>query len=331
MNQEVTLGGWSGRQLETMKRTFAPDANENEFHTFLNYAIAQKLDPFRGHIILSIYSKDDPKKRKANILVTQAGARVIASRCGDYMPAEVPTEYITDESLKGPNNPAGLVLARVRLKKLNKIGEYRDVIGETYWNERVPLRPNDDCYEWVDTGETWPDSGKPKKRRQLRKGTDVGAALTLDPTSTYFKMPRTMLEKCATMAALRAGWPEYFDDLHSEDEMEQARAADITATEMIAMEQEARRAKAVGMGNDEYPFVDDQGNLHFVAAGVYGQKLLAEAHDYREAEALRAMIARNREGFNRYWAKHKADALEVKAELEKVEAKLIKQKEQATA
>jgi phage recombination protein Bet len=100
-NREVTLGGWNKRQLDTMKRSVAPDATELEFENFLQYAIAQRLDPFLGHVILVIYSKDDPKKRKATIIVTQAGSRVIAARCRDYRPAEEPAKFVYDESIKG--------------------------------------------------------------------------------------------------------------------------------------------------------------------------------------------------------------------------------------
>src|SRR5215831_10338094 len=102
MNQVVTLdrgtklGNWSPRQLDTMKRTVAPDSTDLEFQMFLEYAIAKQLDPFVGQVILVIYNKDQPAKRKATIITTQAGTRVMAARCGNYRPASEPARFAYD-------------------------------------------------------------------------------------------------------------------------------------------------------------------------------------------------------------------------------------------
>jgi hypothetical protein len=225
------------------------------------------------------------------------------------------------------------VSCSVKLKKQDNKGDWYSVSGEAYWDEFAPLRPDPNLYEWIDTGETYEDSGKPKKRKQLKKGADPSKAMVLDSSGQWGKMPRLMLEKCATMQALRAGWPEQYSNAYGEEEMEQARAVDLTAAEMIAMEQEERRAKAIGMVSDEIPWIDAAGALRFIPAGHFGDNVLEEAMACKDLAAYHGMLIRNKEGMQRFWAKRKDDALQVKAELEEIAAKLPEpaQKDEAMA
>ncbi len=41
-----------------------------------------------------------------------------------------------------------------------------------------------------------------------------------------------MLAKCATMQALRAGWPDQFGGLYCEEELDRAKALDLAASEL---------------------------------------------------------------------------------------------------
>lgn len=313
---------WSERQLATIKRTVAKDTNDDEFNLFIEYCKVKQLDPFSRQVIAVIFNKDNAAKRQMTIITTQEGLRVMAARCGDYRPAEKEPEYEYDPSLKGPANPLGIVKCAVTLWKQDDAGKWWPVNGTAYWDEFAPVKTSDDAYDWVGTGEYWPDKdGNPtnreKKRKTLKQGADLAKFQTLDD-GLWKKMGRIMIAKCATSQALRAGWPATFSGVYGEEEMDRARVADLDASELVAMEAEERRAKAVGMSNDEYPFVDDQGNLHFIPAGKYGDSLLEEARRCANPQQVQAMVVRNREGFNRFWAKHKDDALQVKRELEQI-------------
>lgn len=330
MNQVVPIPqnavpvGWSGRQLATIKQTVASDTNEIEFDLFIEYAKAKRLDPFSKQIIAVVYSKDDPKKRKMTIIVTQDGQRVLASRCRDYRPAESEPDFVYSDELKGPTNPLGIEKCTVKLWKQDNTQAWHPVIGWAYWTDYAPIKTSGDAFEWIDTGETYPDSGKPKKRKQLRAGADISKMQTLDDSGNWAKMPRVMLAKCANMVALRSGWPETFDGVYAEEEMERINVQDRSASEMVEVEREQRRMKSIAMSDDEYPFVDHEGTLTFMPAGRYADHIIMSARNCTEIAELDGMKTRNREGLQRFWARHKPDALEINAEIEKLRSVLAK-------
>jgi phage recombination protein Bet len=324
MNQIAHISptaGWSTRQLATIKQTVASDTNEIEFDLFIEYAKAKRLDPFSKQIIAVVYSKDDLKKRKMTIIVTQDGQRVLASRCRDYRPAETEPEFVYRDDLKGPTNPLGIEKCTVKLWKQDNTNAWHPVIGWAYWTDYAPIKTSGDAFEWVETGETYPDSGKPKKRKQLKAGADISKMQALDDSGNWAKMPRVMLAKCANMVALRSGWPETFDGVYAEEEMEHVQVQDRSASEMVEMEREQRRMKTIAMSDDEYPFVDDAGQLTFIPAGRYADHIIMHARNCTTAAELEGMKVRNREGLQRFWARHKDDALAVRKELDTLIAK----------
>lgn len=301
--QPAAITGWTSRQLDTIKRTVARDTNEDEFNLFIEYARAKQLDPFSKQIIAVVYSKDDAVKRKMTIIVTQDGQRVLASRCRDYRPAETEPEFVYDETLKGPTNPLGIVKVTTTLWKQDSAGTWHPVKGWAYWDEYAPLR------------DEWAYDQEANKRKPTGK-------TTLDASGNWPKMGRVMIAKCANMVALRAGWPETFAGLYGEEEMELAKVLDQTASEMVEAEREHRRMKSIAMSDDEYPFVDHEGTLTYIPAGRYGDHVISAARREETVAGLDSMKTRNREGLQRFWAKHKDDALTVSAELEKIRVRL---------
>lgn len=325
MNQVVklnqaTVGAWSSRQLDTIKRTVAKDTNDSEFDLFIEYARVKGLDPFSRQVIAIVFSKDDAAKRQMTIITTQDGCRVLAARCLDYRPEETEPEYEYDTALKGPKNPLGIVKCTVKLWKQDNAGKWHPVNGTAYWDEFVPLKTNPGAFEWVDTGETWPDTGKPKKRKQVKEGADLAEAV--DESGLWKKMPRNQIAKCARMQALRGGWPETFSGVYAQEELDRAVVADVTASEMVEAEREQRRMKSIAMSDDEFPFVDHEGTLTFLPAGRYGDHILMTARNCTDAAELEGMKTRNREGLQRFWARHKDDALAVNKEFETLRAAL---------
>lgn len=334
MNQVVSLhhstSTWTPRQLDTIKRTVAKDTNEAEFDLFIEYARVKGLDPFSRQVIAIVFNKGDEAKRQMTIITTQDGLRVMASRCGDYRPEETEPEYEYDPNLKGPTNPHGIVKCSVKLwKQDSKTAAWHPVNGTAYWDEFAPIKTDDAAYEWVGTGEFWTDrsgnqTNREKKRKQLKPGVKIVDFQTLDDSGQWKKMARNQIAKCARMQALRGGWPETFSGVYAQEEMDRAVLADATASELVEHEREQRRMKSIAMSDDEFPFVDHQGTLTFLPAGRYADHILLNAHNCSELAELDGLQTRNREGLQRFWAKHKDDALQVRKEIDGIRAELAK-------
>lgn len=332
MNQIAKIGhnsgvaGWSGRQLDTIRRTVARDTNDDEFNLFVEYCASKRLDPFVKQVIAIVFSRNDAEKRQMTIITTQDGLRVMAARCGDYRPEETEPEYEYDQALKGPTNPLGIVKCSVKLWKQDAHSKaWFPVNGTAYWDEFVPTKKlGTDGFEWVETGEFYPEghakAGKPKFRKKMLGEVKE----TIDDSGQWLKMPRNQIAKCARMQALRGGWPETFSGVYAQEEMDRAIAADLTASEMVEAEREQHRMRVISALEDEFAVVDAVGNLSYVPAGRYGDQILQMARLCETPEEIDAMRHRNRDGLQRFWAKHMSDALQIKKELEAIYAAAVK-------
>jgi hypothetical protein len=202
-------------------------------------------------------------------------------------------------------NPVGLVLARVTLFQQDNLGEWFPVVGEAYWDELAPIR--DEWVEKVESGK-WEKSG----RQILGTGAESGEL----SGGNWERMPRLMLQKCATMQALRAGWPEAFGGLHAEEEMDRARVLDLSASERVDREREERRVKAVA-GKDAITVSFDDWTLENVPLGRFADRVVAwmEAPGRSQTDIVNWAEA-NRDALRTFWANSPADALELKRKIE---------------
>lgn len=309
----ITKFDLSPKQVALVKTTVAKDCNNEEFNLFMEVARAKGLDPFLGQIIPMVFSKDDAAKRKMTIIITRDGQRVIAQRCGDYRPASKPTLYDVDKAQVSPTNPLGIISATVFLWKRDpKTGEWFEVVGQAYWDEFAPIkRKAAGGYKWEDTGETWPDSGKPKKKKvPIGEETEV-----LDDSGNWCRMPRLMIEKCAQMQALRAGWPEEFTGAYEEAEMDRAKVLDLTATEIVEREQEEHRLKAVGAQNSITVTWGDNWTLENVPLGQFADRAM-EFIKSETPEKVAKWQDANREPLREFWARAPGDAAHLKKAIE---------------
>lgn len=309
-----SLPDFSTRQLSLIKRTVATDTNDDEFNLFIEVARRSGLDPFRRQISALVFSKGNADKRRMAIVVGIDGQRVLAQRSGNYRPATDPPAFEIDPAAKGDSNPLGLVACRVRLWQQDNKGDWHAVAGEAFWDEFVVLKDDADEWEWIDTGEVWEDTGKPKKKKKA-KGN-----LRRVPSDNWQRMPRLMLAKVATMQALRAGWPDQFAGLYGEEEMERAQALDVDATDALARETEERRLRAVG-GRDALT-VDwlNNGPLESVPVGSFADRAMAFIRENKdEPSTLKVFRDRNKSALQNFWARQPTDALELKAAFEKAE------------
>ena len=304
------------RQLTVLKATIAKGLNTDEFNLFVAYAQTKGLDPFARQIIPVVFHRDDEKKRQMVMITTQDGLRVLASRCGDYRPESDPPKFEIDERLVSPTNPAGIVECTVTLHK--RYGDqWFPVIGVARWTEFAPITMAAADYEWIDTGETWADSGKPKKKKK-----PIGDLIEkLDDSGQWEKMPYNMLSKCARAQALRAGWPEQFSDAHDEAEYDRAKAIDLTASEMVDEALQKRREAMIHSGKD-IPYVGQDGVLSFIPVGKYFDGVMTDAFNCTNAKELADLRARNKVGLQDFWSHQKDDALTLRKKLDEIAGKI---------
>lgn len=312
---------WQDRNmLSLVKRTAFKDCNNTEFDEAVAVCRELNLSPLRKQIFAFVFNKGDEAKRNMVLVVSIDGARAIAARHQNYRPDNEAPRIIIDESLKGATNPEGIVSAEVSGFMFSQ-GEWHKVIGIAHWEEFAPIIKggDEDDYEWIDTGEKWADSGKPKMKKRLRQG--VAAVLRLDPKKDgWRKMPRLMIAKCAEMNMLRKGWPEDLSRIYAEEETHRAHTLegvdyeDVTPSGMAAAADAEKRQEALG-GPSLFLVVDPQGSVERVLVGKFADRLLEVTEKMKPAEVA-DLVSRNREPLREFWSKNATDALALKKELE---------------
>lgn len=299
MADAIAISGYTAAQIRTIKTTVAADTNDSEFNLFMEACRSYRLDPFRKQIHAVVYSKDTPDKRKMSIIVSRDGLRVLAQRCQDYRPASEPPTITYDDTLKGPTNPKGIVSVTVRLWKQDNRGEWFPVAGEAYWDEFAPVKD-----EWAFNEET--RSRKPTGRKMLESGN-------------WTKMPIVMISKCAESQALRAGWPDQFGNVYSEEEMDKHNA-DLSATAAIEELEKQERAARVG-GPGILMVFDETMKLEKVPMGQVADRCMEFLRTAEPVDA-HAFKIRNEIGLRELWAHDKAAALAVRKAIDAKETSL---------
>lgn len=313
-------GWWNDKSLVKLaKRVAFKETNEDEFDQAVAFCREKNLSPMSGQLYAFVFNKDAPAKRNMVIVTSIMGYRAIANRSGDYMPG--PTRAYFEPIAKNEfSNPRGLVRATGAADRFIH-GAWRSVEEEALWESFAPLikSGDEDAYELVDTGEKWPDSGKPKMRKRLRAGADVREIL--DPKKDgWRKMPDVMLKKVAEAAALRRGWPEDLSGLYVEEELHRSQVidadyTDLTPSEMVAKIDIEDRLTRIG-GPALFATFDSTGTLERVPHGQFADRMLAATAKLAPA-AVRTLVDRNREALKEFWAHSKNDALELRKILEK--------------
>lgn len=321
----------STRQAEAMlsliRRTVAADCNPAEFDQFIHICQHTGLDPIRRQIYCFIFSKGDAEKRRMTVVTGIDGYRSISARSGDYRPADKPAHIEYSEEAKNPlTNPLGIVRAEVTLYKFAH-GEWFPVVGEAYWDEFAPIKVDaDKGYDYVETGEVWPDTGKPKKKRVPREGSQMVARLDPDKTG-WIKSPRNQIAKCAEAQAHRKGWPNDHAGLYVAEEIDRTHSINLTASEMADEGDRAHRLQLVGAERTIMVDWMDGEPLQRVPVGQFFDQAMAFIKacmkpGEEEASTVLKWRERNRLGLQDFWAYEKDAALALKKEIEAIEAKL---------
>lgn len=295
------LRNFTQAQTALIWKTAAKDCNATEFDEFLHVCDRTNLDPLRRQIYALVYNKDNAAKRNMSIIIGIDGYRAIAERTGTYRPNDKPTEFVYDEGLRGPANPLGIVSATVTVHKFSH-GQWFPVVATAYWDEYAPVATE----EWGDD----PQTGKRKKFK-----LDVPK---LDDSGKWAKMPRQMIEKCATAKAIRSGWPDFFSGLYDEAELDQARVLDLSPAEWAEQHaREDRMAKIGGKGTIMFDFPDSEEGLAPVPVGQLADRIFAFLKEHPDQAGY--LKDRNTHPLREFWAMSPNDALAVKQEMERLE------------
>jgi len=320
LQQSTALRDYSPQQLSLIRQTVAKDTTPAEFDMFVQVCRNGGFDPFRRQIYCLVYSKDDAEKRKCVFITGIDGFRVVAHRNKDYRPDDQEPEIVTDESLKSPSNPLGLVKAVVRAYKFGPDGNWHPCVGVAYWSEFAAMKQDGD-FKWEQTGEFYPPghakAGKPKFKK-VPVG-DGGAGPV--PDGKWATMPHVMLAKCAEAQALRKGWPEALSGVYAPEEMERPML-DITPTEAVQQHEQAQRMARIG-GTNTIAMIWKLGEaIEAVPVGKLADRCIAHFATIESVGELDWWWATNEVSLRHFWALHKSDALNVKAEHEARKAAL---------
>lgn len=281
---------YNGKQLDLIRNTVAKDCNPSEFEQFVHICRTVRLDPIRRQIYCFVFGKQND--RRMTVVTSIGGYRAIAERTGNYRPGKTETVIVETEK-DAQCNPLGVSHAVATVFKYVH-GEWHEVTETAYWSEFAPLK------------EIWEDD-KPTGRFRLDPKKD-----------NWRRMPRVMIEKCAEAKALRRAWPDDFDGLYSEDEMDRTHTLDLTATE-LANEAAAETKLALMGGKDALTLCWEAGQpLERVPAGQFCDRVLAwaKAKD-RTSTELEFWWRNNLAARGEYKARHGAEYLEFQKEWEK--------------
>lgn len=294
--------GFSAAQLQIIRKTCAPDTNEDEFNLFVESARLYGLNPMKRQIMAMVFSKDKPDKRRMSLIVEIGGLRAIAARSGQYRPASIPTVF-EDGAEKTATNPLGLVRAIITIHKQDDAGNWFDVVGEAWWDEHANIKD-----EWAYD-----------ERAGKRKPT---GNKTLE--DNWRKMPRLMLAKCAEAQALRKGWPEDLGGLYEQAESAGAWDADMLPTDVLARDESESRSRRIGRVTGEYAVQFEMGGpIQMIAPGELYDRVAAHIATLETTMEVKQLRATNSETLKRYWADDKDAALSLKQLLDQREATLL--------
>lgn len=312
---------WNDKPLVALvRRGPFRDCNQDEFDQAVAVCREKNLSPLSGQLFAFVFNKDDAKKRNMVLVTSIMGYRAIANRSGDYMPGAARAHF--DNNKKDPLiNPRGITFAEATVERFIH-GGWKSLTEEATWESFAPILKgsnDEDDYEWVETGEFWEDSGKPKKRKKLKAGST--AQLMLDPRKDgWIKMGDVMLKKCAEAIGLRRGWPEDLSGLYVEEEVHRAHTlegvdyTELTPSQVADAAEAAKRVER--LGGPAILAVFDGGNLDSVPLGRFADRVLEHTAKLMPSQ-VRAFVDTNAAAINQFWAHNKTDALNLKKELEK--------------
>lgn len=296
------------RRLDLFCKTVGKELVGAEIDEALEWCQLYGANPFTRDIYFFVFDAKDAEKRRVVPVLGIGLYRKIAARSGDYRPDDQPPRFAYDEAAKSAANPTGMLWCEVTVFRYSH-GSWHAIPSRLKWEERAPIKAGG--FRWVDTGETWPDSGKPKKR----KIPDDSVASLDEKKTNWHTMPETMMAKCCEADAIRKGWPSEVSGSYVPEEMDAPHTIDLTATEIVEKQRQSDRLARIG--GDRAVTVDwcDGRELARVSVGQFGDRAIEWIKAATPVEVA-VWAGRNKHALNEYWALDANGCLAVKAEIE---------------
>jgi RecT family. len=221
------------------------------------------------------------------LVVTASGYRVIAERTNSYRPDEDAPRYQYNNDLKSEINPLGIESCIVKIYKQDSLKNWYPVSGIAYWDEFAAI----DEY-----------NGNKKLKGKWRE------------------MPRHMLAKCAEVQALRKAFPEDFDNLYIEEEVDHIDAR--LATEILVADAEKQRALKVKDASKTISvYANDK--VEAIECGKFYDYMAAQLRTLTTEKEIERFQGINSIGLQQFWVYDKTAALELKKLFETTSKKLV--------
>jgi phage recombination protein Bet len=304
------------RRMSLFMKTVGKDLIGPEIDEAIEWCELYGANPFTRDIYFFVFDAKDADKRRVVPVLGIGLYRKIAARSGNYRPDEQAPRFTYDDAKICAANPKGIVDCEVTVFKFSH-GDWHPVTSKLKWEERAPIKAGGG--RWIDTGEKWPDTGKPKRRK-----VEDDSEPTLDEKKTnWHAMPETMLAKCTEADVIRKGWPNETSGSYLPEELDQARTIELTATEIVATHDTANRLEKVGAEKLLVDWMDGE-PLQQVAIGQLGDRAMEHIAKMmqpgdEQPGAVLAWWKKNEPTMREYWARDKSGALALKSQIERVE------------
>jgi len=309
----VNTGGLTRRdprRVALFQRGPGKELRGSEVDEAIEWCEIYGANPFVKDIYFFVFDADNPAKRRVVPVLSIQMYRKIAARTNDYLPDDEPPVFTHDKALEGPDNPRGIVDCTVRIR-VHRHGDWHFVSERLRWDERAPIIEDAEHVTWEDTGEVWPDSGNPKRR----KVTSGNVVRRLDPSKpNWSKMPETMFSKCTEAAAIRKAFPNEVQGSYVPEEIDHmAVTIEGTAEDITKQYESEQRQKMIGGPSVTLDWCDGE-PLAFVPVGQVHDRI----EEWLCGNADKAGLFRNRNvvGLRQYWSHDKAAALTVRQMLD---------------
>lgn len=308
------------RRLDMFRRTVGRELRGDEIDYAIELCEVYGANPWAKDIFFFVFNADDEAKRRVEAVLSINLYRKIAARTGDYRPDEEPARFTYSDTEKGLHNPLGIVDCQLSVFKFSH-GAWHRVTEKLKWAERAPIVEEGEGVQWVETGEVWEDTGKPKKKK-VQTGQIVAK---LDSRKPNWKtMPETMLAKCVEAAAIRKAWPNETAGTYAEGELDMAQVIDLTATEIAESYASEQRIKQVGAANSILIDWLDNAGIVQVPVGQLGDRAIEWVRaNASEPMTVNVFRDRNRHALQEFWGRDKAGALALKQVMEPIIAQAM--------
>lgn len=298
------------RRVALFQRGPGKDLQGSEIDEALEWCEIYGANPFVKDIYFFVFDAKDPAKRRVVPVLGIGLYRKIAARTGNYLPDDEPPAFRYEEKLKGPDNPLGIIDCTVRLK-VYRHGDWHVVSERLRWDERAPIKEEYESYDWIETGETWADSGKPKKKK-VGKGK---AVKTIEKgKQNWATMPETMLAKCVEAAAIRKAFPNETAGSYVAEELDW-QTIEGTAEDITNRYESEQRMLAIGGPSITLDWCDGE-PLDYVPLGKVHDRVSAWITAEENAGKASLFKARNTVGLREFWAHDKAAALDIRKQID---------------